>query len=82
MQEQTNLSVEPRAFTEREAAKYICMSRSFLAQSRMEGNRDNHIPAPRFIKVGRNVRYLREELDNWLDSFQSLEHLNQLNAKG
>ncbi len=81
MQEQTNNPIEPRALTELQAARYIGMSRSFLAQSRMEGKRDNHTPAPQFIKVGRSVRYLREELDNWLNSLQKLDHLDQLEAE-
>jgi predicted DNA-binding transcriptional regulator AlpA len=66
-----------RALSEIETAEYIGMSRSFLRQSRMEGNRENRTPAPRFIKIGRSVRYLIEDLDNWLDSFYRLEHLGQ-----
>lgn len=66
-----------RALTENQAATYIAMSRSFLAQSRMDGNRGNRTPAPPFIKIGRSVRYLREDLDRWLDAFMKLEHLGQ-----
>ncbi len=68
----------PRAISEIEAAKYIGMSRSFLAQARMDGNRDKRTPAPPFIKIGRSVRYLREDLDAWLNEFSRLEHLGQL----
>ncbi|ADN77448.1 conserved hypothetical protein [Ferrimonas balearica DSM 9799] len=64
-----------RAFTEQETAHYIGMSRSFLRQSRMEGNRKHRTPAPPFIKVGRAVRYLKEDLDSWLDSQTKLTHL-------
>lgn len=66
-----------RALSENQAANYIGMSRSYLAQSRMEGNRDKRTPAPPFIKIGRSVRYLREDLDDWLSSFIKLEHLGQ-----
>jgi len=66
-----------RALSEIETAEYIGMSRSFLRQSRMEGNRENRTPAPPFIKIGRAVRYLREDLDNWLNSFTRLQHLGQ-----
>ncbi|EKE70222.1 helix-turn-helix transcriptional regulator [Gallaecimonas xiamenensis] len=66
-----------RALTEIEASQYIAMSRSYLRQARMEGNRKNRTPAPPFIKIGRAVRYLREDLDAWLDQFQRLEHLGQ-----
>lgn len=69
---------QAKALTELEAAKYIGMSRSFLAQARMDGVRDNRTPAPPFIKIGRSVRYLREDLDNWLNHFMKLEHLGQV----
>jgi len=69
--------VQAKALTEIEAAKYIGMSRSFLAQARMEGKRDNRTPAPPFIKIGRSVRYLREDLDKWLEGFMKLEHIGQ-----
>jgi predicted DNA-binding transcriptional regulator AlpA len=67
-------SIPVRAFTEIQAAQYISMSRSFLAQSRMDGNRETRTPAPRFIKIGKSVRYLKEDLDSWLDSFQKHDH--------
>ena len=66
-----------RALSELETAEYIGMSRSFLRQSRMEGNRDNRTPAPPFIKIGRAVRYLKDDLDNWLNSFFKQSHLCQ-----
>jgi predicted DNA-binding transcriptional regulator AlpA len=69
------MDVEKRAYTEIEASTYINMSRSFLRQARMEGNRDRRTPAPKFIKIGRAVRYLKEDLDNWLDSFYRQSHL-------
>src|SRR5919109_4221017 len=54
------------AFTEREAAQYIGMSRSFLRQSRQDGIRANRTPGPPFVKVGRAIRYLVMDLDQWL----------------
>lgn len=73
-----NQSISPRALNEREASAYIGMSRSFLRQARMEGNRENRTPAPPFIKIGRSVRYLKEDLDTWLNEFSRLEHLGQV----
>ena len=49
--------------TDREAARYICMSESWFRQSRVTGNPD----APPFLKIGRSVRYLRSDLDIWLE---------------
>ncbi len=48
---------------DREAAIYIGMSESWLRQSRVTGNPD----APPFLKIGRSVRYLRSDLDIWLE---------------
>tara|TARA_A200000113_G_scaffold224255_1_gene241708 strand:+ start:661 stop:897 length:237 start_codon:yes stop_codon:yes gene_type:complete len=69
--------IKSKALTEIEASQYICMSRSFLRQARMDGNRENRTPAPPFIKIGRSVRYLREDLDTWLDSFVRRTNLYQ-----
>lgn len=66
-----------RAYTEQETAEYIGMSRSFLRQARMEGLRGNRTAAPPFIKIGRSVRYLKEDLDSWLDNHSKLEHVLQ-----
>ena len=69
------MNVAKRALNEIETAEYIGMSRSYLRKSRMDGEITNRTPAPRFIKIGRSVRYLIEYLDNWLDSFSTQSHL-------
>ena len=58
--------------TEKQAAPYIGMSRSFLRQSRMNGKRQNRTPGPPFLKIGRKVLYLADDLDAWL-----LEHRHE-----
>ena len=61
----------PKALTEQQAASYIAMSRSFLRQGRMNGDRENRTPTPPYLKIGsRSVRYLKEDLDNWLEQFR------------
>ena len=54
------------ALRERDAAIYVGMSISYLRQTRMEGNRKGRTPGPAYIKIGRAVRYLIEDLDAWL----------------
>ena len=61
-----------RLLTEKQAAPYIGMSRSFLRQSRMNGKRRNRTPGPPFLKIGRQVLYLADDLDAWL-----LEHRHE-----
>jgi len=70
--------MDKRVFTEIETAAYLGMSRSYLRQSRMEGNRDNRTPAPPFIRIGRSIRYLKEDLDLWLDALPKYQQLNQV----
>lgn len=52
--------------TEKEAAKYIRMSRSFLSQDRMNGYREGRTPGPRYMRLGRSIRYHKDDLDEWL----------------
>ena len=59
------------ALTEHQAAHYIGMSRSFLRQSRMNGNREGRTPAPPWLKIGkRAIRYRINDLDSWLEQFR------------
>ena len=59
-----------RAFTEAQAAEYLSISRSLLRQSRMNGFREGRLSGPPFIRLGsRSIRYLKEDLDQWLESF-------------
>ena len=59
--------IDKHVLTDPEAAQYIGMSISFLRQSRMDGARHNRTQGPIYLKIGRAVRYVREDLDAWLD---------------
>ncbi|MDX1975006.1 MAG: helix-turn-helix domain-containing protein [Rickettsiales bacterium] len=78
---QLNKSFEKKALTEKEAASYIGMSRSFLRHARIDGNREGHTSAPKFIKIGRAVRYPKEELDSWLAHFPRKSHIYEASQK-
>jgi len=54
--------------SEPQAACYIAMSRSFLRQDRMNGIRHNRTPGPRYVRIGRRIRYLKDDLDAWLEA--------------
>lgn len=69
-----------RSFTEQEASVYIGMSRSFLRQDRMNGIRKNRTPGPNYVKIGRAIRYLKEELDRWLENYKVERNINQIEA--
>jgi hypothetical protein len=66
-----------RSLKDKEASIYIGMSSSWLRHSRIEGAGSGRLQGPQFIKVGRCVRYLIEDLDLWLEKFQKLDHLAQ-----
>ena len=66
--------IEPRVFDTEGAAAYIGKSPSFVRNGRYEdlqrikeGKPPKH---PCWVMQGRNVRYYREDLDAWLDSFK------------
>lgn len=53
-------------FTEIEAANYLGLHPTTLRKSRMEGNHGKRCPSPPFVRLGRAIRYLRKDLDNFL----------------
>ena len=59
-----------RSLTESEASSYIGIAKSTLRQGRCHGEREGHAPVPKHIKIGRSVRYLREDLDAFLDEMK------------
>ena len=64
------MTTNKRGFTEQEASQYIGMSRSFLRQDRMNGLRKHRTPGPNYIRIGKSIRYLKEDLDAWLENYR------------
>lgn len=56
--------VKPRLLTPADAARYMGVSPSYLANSRSGGNPN----APAYVKDGRIVRYDVHDLDAWIES--------------
>lgn len=46
-----------------EAARFMGVSVDFLNRRRMRGS---EVQGPPFMRVGRSVRYRKEDLENWL----------------
>ena len=72
--ETLNTEVSPEipkvSFREKEAAKYIGFSTSFLKHGRRTGPIEGRVPPPPFIAMGGGtIRYLRSDLDDWLSKF-------------
>lgn len=60
--------ITPRGMSEVEAALYIGVAPITLRQGRCDGRRERRIPPPPFVKIGRKVLYLRDDLDRWLEN--------------
>ena len=62
--------MDKRCLTETETSMYISMSRSYLRQDRMNGFRRGRKPGPPFVKISNSVRYLKDDLDAWLEQYR------------
>ena len=58
--------VRPRGVSEADAATILGLSVSTLRKSRMNGVRERHVPPVPFVRAGRRVIYLLEDLENWI----------------
>jgi len=56
-----------RGMSEEEAAKYIGIPQNSLRQGRCDGPRPGRMPIPPFVRLGRRIIYLRDDLDKWLE---------------
>ena len=59
-------NINPACFNEYEAADYINMSAPFLRYHRKRGFIAGKAQGPRYIRLGTSIRYLPEDLDEWL----------------
>ena len=73
-----NLRNDVLLLTEKEAARRIGMSVTFLQHGRSNGTLGNRTPTPKFKKIGSAVRYDTRDLDDWVDSFKSVANLAEL----
>ncbi|MBX3674325.1 MAG: helix-turn-helix domain-containing protein [Burkholderiales bacterium] len=62
----TATEVTLRVVSEEDAARYLGISRSSLRKGRMQGRRATMMSSPPFVKIGRRVGYLIEDLEAWL----------------
>jgi predicted DNA-binding transcriptional regulator AlpA len=58
-----------------EAAVYLGMSEEWLKKVRKTGIVTHGGDLPKFIRIGRSVRYLKSDLDRFLDSRTKYNHL-------
>lgn len=61
-------SITDKVLTSREAANFLKLSEYTLRRSRMDGVLCG-VQSPPFIKMGRQIKYLLEDLNIWLGLF-------------
>lgn len=64
--------IERIALTEKEAAHYLNLGVGTLQKSRSAGKLMGRLPPPPFVKLGRAIRYLKPDLDRWLESHKMM----------
>ena len=60
----------PRTLSESDASVYLGVSRIALRQGRSAGRREKRMPPPPYVKLGRKILYLRDDLDHWLEMYR------------
>ena len=60
--------VQKKTLNEKEASEYTGLSHSTLRQGRMNGERLRRCPTPPFVKLGRKIVYLKDDLDRYLEA--------------
>jgi hypothetical protein len=56
----------PELLDEHEVAAIIRMSVAYLRADRSRGHVGGATPGPPFLRIGRTIRYRRDDLDAWL----------------
>lgn len=58
--------LEKAAFTTEEASQYTGLGIGTLKKGRRTGLRAGNVGTPPFIRLGRAIRYLKTDIDSWL----------------
>ena len=66
------VNVEPRLLNTAQAAEYTGLAKQTLHQKRISGG------GPKFCKIGRSVRYRKEDLNDWIESFRTVSSIAEL----
>jgi len=70
-----NNIIPARLLDTKSAAAYLSVSAEYLKRARTTGSSENGGKSPKFIKIGRSVKYLLEDLNAFIDSHERYENL-------
>lgn len=65
---------------ELQGAQYLAVAVGTLRKSRHTGTLLGH-PTPRYLKIGRTVRYRQEDLDEWLNQFTTVGNTSEFDLR-
>jgi len=68
---------DKRVFDTVEAAEYLDMGAEWLKKTRRTGVINGTTPSPTYIKVGSSVKYLKDDLDKFLNCLPKYQHSAQ-----
>ena len=68
---------QPLNLNNQDAANFIGVSPATMRLSRHTGELFKNVPAPRFMKIGRAIRYRRETLIEWSEQWGEFENTAQ-----
>ena len=68
MKTDTSTNIVPALLTEREACRYLGVSRAWLANARCNGVRKGHAVPPQHVRCGKMIRFRRVDLDAWIEA--------------
>jgi len=63
----------PMLLDERDAAKYLGVSVSYLRKGRCQGTLRHETPPPPHVKIGGRVYYRISDLDKWIENLKPKE---------
>jgi len=64
---------DPQLLNTQKAAELIGATYHVLRISRSSGEIYRGVKAPKHVKMGRAVRYRRQDLDEWISQFQPIQ---------
>lgn len=66
----SNVIIENRGMSESQAASYLGIPQNTLRQGRCNGQQPGRMPPPPYVKLGKRIIYLIDDLDTYLEKFR------------
>ena len=74
-------TVQPQLLTSKQAAEFLAMKEITLRKARMNGASAGKIPPPPCIRLGRTIRYDRDDLRRYIEQHRDMSGQRLPDAK-